>query len=421
MLGNNIENIPDGWTIANVEDIADIKTGSGDTQDKEEGGKYPFFVRSRKIESVNHYTFDGEGVLTAGDGDVGKIFHYVNGKIHYHQRVYNIHNFKKVILGKYFYEYFSHNFYSRVKRLSAKGTVDSVRLDMIAKMSVLIPPVEEQAAITTILSSLSKKIDLVSKKIENTATLKAGLMQKLFSEGIGTKKEEQWEPHVDFYVSPIGKIPKSWQILTIDELGGIVEDGDRGKEYPKQGDLSDEGYCLFLNAKNVTKSGLDFTKLQFITESKDSKLRKGKVLKNDIVITTRGSVGHVGYFKDCDDYESVRINSGMAIIRTEYNSYLNVFMMSSLFKKQVNKMAFGSAQPQLTIKNIKNFKVAVPSSNEEIEKITTVILNMDDKLRLLYQQKLRLEELKKGLMQKLLTGKWRVNLRKVAEKVAIEV
>lgn len=246
-------------------------------------------------------------------------------------------------------------------------------------------------------------------------------MQKLFSEGIGTKKEEQWEPHVDFYVSPIGKIPKSWQILTIDELGGIVEDGDRGKEYPKQGDLSDEGYCLFLNAKNVTKSGLDFTKLQFITESKDSKLRKGKVLKNDIVITTRGSVGHVGYFKDCDDYESVRINSGMAIIRTEYNSYLNVFMMSSLFKKQVNKMAFGSAQPQLTIKNIKNFKVAVPSSNEEIEKITTVILNMDDKLRLLYQQKLRLEELKKGLMQKLLTGKWRVNLRKVAEKVAIEV
>jgi len=182
MLGNNIANIPDGWVVEKIEDFASIRTGTGDTQDREEGGKYPFYVRSNTIERVNKYSFDGEGVLTSGDGvGVGKIYHYVNGKFHYHQRVYNIHNFKSHVMGKYFYEYFRYHFYSRVSRMSAKGSVDSVRLEMIAKMKVLIPPLDEQEKIINLSTQTDKKIALIEQKKIETQKLKQGLMQKLLT------------------------------------------------------------------------------------------------------------------------------------------------------------------------------------------------------------------------------------------------
>lgn len=411
MLGNKINNIPDGWKVEHIEDFASIKTGTGDTQDREDGGKYPFFVRSNTIERVNKYTFDGEGVLTSGDGvGVGKIYHYVNGKFHYHQRVYNIHNFKPHVLGRYFYQFFSYRFFQRVSRMSAKGSVDSVRMEMIAKMSVLIPTIQEQQKIAEILSTVDKKIDLIDQKIAETDKLKTGLMQKLFSEGVGVQDESgEWQPHTEFQASPFGKIPQLWSTLELAEIADI-EDGDRGKSYPKQADFSDFGYCLFLSAKNVTKQGFTYETTQFISQEKHNKLRKGQVLQNDIVLTTRGTVGNFGLFKHEELFDAVRINSGMAIIRcidSSMPNYLYQFMQSPQFKAQISKVVFGSAQPQLTIKQIKKFKVLVPTS-EEKKWIEETLKLANDKLTLLEQQKAETQQLKKGLMQKLLTGEWRV-------------
>ena len=82
---------------------------------------------------------------------------------------------------------------------------------------------------------------------------------------------------------------------TIGQLAEII-DGDRGKNYPKQGEFYPQGYCLFLNTGNVTKEGLTFEENQFITKEKDEALRKGKLKRGDIVYTTRGTVGNAGYY-----------------------------------------------------------------------------------------------------------------------------
>ena len=82
--------IPEDWDIDGIQNLAEIKTGAKNTQDKIDGGEYPFFVRSQTIERINSFSFDGEAILTAGDGvGTGKVFHYINGKFDYHQRVYN--------------------------------------------------------------------------------------------------------------------------------------------------------------------------------------------------------------------------------------------------------------------------------------------------------------------------------------------
>lgn len=275
---------------------------------------------------------------------------------------------------------------------------------------ILLPPLAEQEKIAKYLSTVDKKIDLIDQKIAETETLKTGLMQKLFSEGVGVQDENgEWQPHTEFQDSPFGKIPQPWSTLELAEIADI-EDGDRGKSYPKQADFSDFGYCLFLSAKNVTKQGFSYRTTQFISQEKHNKLRKGQVLQNDIVLTTRGTVGNFGLFKNEEFFDAVRINSGMAIIRcidSSMPNYLYQFMQSPHFKAQISKVVFGSAQPQLTIKHIKKFKVLVPPS-EEKKWIEETLKLANDKLTLLEQQKAETQQLKKGLMQKLLTGEWRV-------------
>ena len=151
-------------------DVCNITTGNKNTQDKSDDGIYPFYVRSQIVERINSWTFDGEAILTAGDGvGVGKVFHYSTGKIGVHQRVYILSDFK--CDGKYLYSYFAGNFYNRVKRMSAKNSVDSVRMEMIADMPISLPSTEEQKKIGHLLALLDERISTQNKIIEKYESL----------------------------------------------------------------------------------------------------------------------------------------------------------------------------------------------------------------------------------------------------------
>ena len=104
-------------------------------------------------------------------------------------------------------------------------------------------------------------------------------------------------------------------LISFEDAPFEIIDGDRGKNYPKQNEFSDDGHCLFLSAANVTRGGFEFSECQFITEQKDGMLRKGKLQRDDIVLTTRGTIGNVAHFRASVPYERLRINSGMVILR----------------------------------------------------------------------------------------------------------
>ncbi|WP_112052463.1 restriction endonuclease subunit S domain-containing protein [Helicobacter monodelphidis] len=104
-----------------------------------------------------------------------------------------------------------------------------------------------------------------------------------------------------------------WKTCRLGEAPLNIVDGDRGKNYPTQNDFLSDGYCLFLSTKNVRSSGFDFAECQFISKDKDSILRKGKLEMNDIVLTTRGTIGNVALYNEKVKYQNMRINSGMVI------------------------------------------------------------------------------------------------------------
>ena len=164
----------------NVEDVCSVSTGKGNTQDKVDTGAYRFYVRSPIIEHSDSYLFDEEAVITVGDGvGTGKVFHYVKGKYNLHQRCYRMYDFRGVT-GKYFYYFFSTNFYRRVKSMSAKTSVDSVRMEMITKMKISVPCLPEQQKIADCLSSLDEVIEKQKATLAAWEELKKGLLQQMF-------------------------------------------------------------------------------------------------------------------------------------------------------------------------------------------------------------------------------------------------
>ena len=179
--------VPEHWKVDRLKNLAYIKTGGKDTIDNVEEGAYPFFVRSQTIERINSYSFDGEAILTAGDGvGVGKVFHHVNCKFDYHQRVYKISNFRGVV-GKFVFYYMRENFHKDALRLNAKSTVDSLRMPMFQNFTIAFGDFEEQQATVDYLDTKTTHIDRIVGTI-NTQIDKLKELRKTLINDVVTGK-----------------------------------------------------------------------------------------------------------------------------------------------------------------------------------------------------------------------------------------
>ncbi len=208
----------------------------------------------------------------------------------------------------------------------------------------------------------------------------------------------------------VGVIPEEWNLIEFHTLGSVI-DGDRGGNYPSSKDFSDSNHCLFLNAGNVTKGGFRFAECAFITRDKDDQLSKGKLKRNDIVLTTRGTVGNFAYFNAGVPFEHIRINSGMVILRNESSAldtnFLFALLQSPLVRMQIERLSFGSAQPQLTVNAISKLGIVVPSLPEQCA-IAATLKDVDALIDSIDQLITKNRNLKQGAMQELLTGKQRL-------------
>lgn len=171
-----------------------------------------------------------------------------------------------------------------------------------------------------------------------------------------------------------------WQKMTLGEVVDFI-DGDRGHNYPSQGDFFSTGHCLFLNTKNVPNNRFNFDTKQFIDKEKDSILRQGKLKRGDYVLTTRGTVGNFAHYDNKVGFENIRINSGMVILRKKSDNldqnYLRYFLSSSLFNEQVKSRVSGSAQPQLPIRDMLSMEIYLPDLQSQ-SRIASVLSAYDD-------------------------------------------
>lgn len=174
----------------------------------------------------------------------------------------------------------------------------------------------------------------------------------------------------------------NWIKKEIEFLPIEIIDGDRGLNYPKLNEFYENEHCLFLNTGNVTLTGFNFTKCQFINIEKDECLRKGKLQRNDVVLTTRGTLGNSGFYSENIVFENIRINSGMVIIRSKNTEELDPFFIyysirESNFQTQIANARSGSAQPQLPIGTLKKLTLSKPPLPTQ-RKIASILSAYDD-------------------------------------------
>ena len=135
-------------------DIAEIGTGSSNTEDAVEDGQYPFFVRSQEPLLKDSYEFDETAIITAGDGvGVGKVFHFIDGKYALHQRAYRIHPTKQDVNAKYLFQLMRAKFYDYISKKGFHSSVSSIRKPMLINFPVPLPRPEIQERIVYVLDN----------------------------------------------------------------------------------------------------------------------------------------------------------------------------------------------------------------------------------------------------------------------------
>ena len=364
--------IPEDWDVDYIKNICKIKTGDKNTQDSVESGIFPFFVRSQTIEKINSYSFDGEAILTAGDGGAGKIFHYINGKFDFHQRVYKLSNFKESVDGYYFYKYFSHNFYYRIMSMTAKSTVDSVRLDMINNMQIPIPKIEEQKNIAEALSDIDQYIRSLEQLSIKKRDMKTGVMQMLLT---GRKR--------------LPGFSSDWEKGYIGDCLEICH-GKSQKEVE-----NDNG----VNPILATGGVIGYTNSYLYNEPSVLIGRKGTINKPQYIDKPFWSVDTLFYSK---------------VVQSNLPKFL-YYKFCMIDWMQYNE---ASGVPSLSAKTIEKIPINYPKTNEQIA-ITKILSDIDTELDCIEVRLTKAKSLKMGMMQELLTGKTRLFHPNNHEKVPI--
>ena len=376
------------WKEVSVKDLMKIETGSRNTEDKIDNGQYPFFVRSQTVEHIDSFRYDCEAVLTAGDGvGTGKVFHYINGKFNAHQRVYVMSQFKDV-LGKYFYYWFSKNFFAEVAKYTAKSSVDSVRKQMIAGMVLPLPSAEEQQKIVGILSDIDTLITNLQKLIQKKKDIRQGTMQMLVT---GKKR--------------LGNFSGEWFDCTLDSIAYVLN-GDRGVNYPSGDDFIEYG-IPFINAGNISNNIVDVSTVDYISIEKYNSLGGVKIQKNDIIFCLRGSLGKCAM----SNFTGGAPASSLCVIRAKDGidaRFLFHIINSKITSRQIDNLNAGSSQPNLSAKSLKSFKFIIPKDVAEQEMISNILSDMDLDIYKLEEKLSKYQKIKQGMMEELLTGKVRL-------------
>ena len=365
------------WEQRKVSELCSISTGKSNTQDKVEDGEYPFYVRSPIIERSTKYLYDEEAVLTVGDGvGTGKVFHYVNGKYDLHQRCYRMYDFTDELNAHYFYHTFSKLFYKRVMAMTAKTSVDSVRLEMIADMEIPAPKIDEQIKIGTYFDNLDHLITLHQRKCEQTKNLKKYMLQKMFPQN-GAKV-----PEIRF-----NGFTHDWEQR---KFGSLLEE-TRNKTI-----FEDEDTLL-----SCAIDGMYLNSELFSHFRGSSNIGYLKVKKNDLILSAQNL--HLG---NCN----VNLRFEHGIISPAYKVYelvgCNPLFMQAWVKKDSTKDFFLKSSTEgasVCRKNIvweELYKQELPvPSIEEQTKVGEYFSNLDHLITLHQRQCDELKKMKKYMLQ----------------------
>ncbi len=400
-----MSNLPKGWELVQFDKVCDIRDGTHDSPKYIENG-VPFitskhltdngidFTETNYISEENHIEFSKRSKVDNGDilfGMIGTIGKPVIVNTDFEFSIKNVALLKlssnELLSNIYVLNLLKSNIIiNQFLKLSNGGVQSFIALGMIRKLKIPLPPIEEQKKIADILSTVDKKIAFVEENINATEELKKALMQKLLTEGIG---------HTEFKDSELGRIPQSWEVVKFKEITKVRQ----GLQIP-----------ISKRKKEKCENCYEYITIQFIKNNKEVEYIENPqktviCTENDILMTRTGNTGIV-----VTNAKGVFHNNFFLIDfdRNEISKeYLVYYLNSNSIQKEILLRAGATTIPDLNHGDFYSIKFISPPLEEQ-KQIAEILSTVDNKLENLKEKKQSFEELKKGLMQKLLTGEVRV-------------
>ncbi|MGV9671363.1 restriction endonuclease subunit S [Gordonia sp. NPDC003504] len=355
------------WTEEEIRSFASIGTGAKDTKDRIDSGKYPFFVRSQKVERIDSWSFDGEAVLTAGDGvGTGKVFHYIDGKFDYHQRVYRISNFRSDVSGRYFFHQFSRNFLARIESLTAKSSVDSVRMETIAGMQVPVPGRAEQDRIAQVIDDADDLIATLERLIVKKQAIKQGMMQQLLT---GRTR--------------LPGFTGLWHEGSLGEVARI-KTGSRNNQDKKAGGR----YPFFVRSATVER----IDSYSYDCEA--------------ILVPGEGGIGSIFHYVNGKFEVHQRVYK-ISNFAADVNGRFIYYFMRQYFGDHAMENSVKATVDSLRLPTFKNFVLRLPYRDEQ-DALVGVLDDAESEVAVLENRLAKARTIKTGMMQQLLTGRTRL-------------
>lgn len=407
-----IDRVPDGWKLKTIGEIGNVVTGSTPSTQQSSywGGEIPFISPADFTGRV--YVEQTERTLTEAGAEKSRLLpknsilvtcigslggmamspkasvtnqqinavvadESQNSRFHFYNILFNIHELIKS---------------------AGTTTLPIINKSTFSQINILFPPLPEQKIIAAILSSVDEMIEKTRAQIDKLKDLKTGMMQELLTKGIG---------HTEFKDSPVGRIPVNWNMFCLEHLVnpdkiityGIVQAGPHH-----------EGGIPYIRVSDMTQRYLGINGMLRTSPAIALKYKRSSVSTGDIVYALRGVIGHVQLVPP--ELEGANLTQGTARIspNERVNSRYLLWAMKSPFVQLQNDLeAKGSTFKEITLASLRKLQITLPPLEEQ-EVIASV---MDSVERKLFSAEDRLEHfqnLKKALMQDLLTGKVRVQV-----------
>ena len=370
------------WQIYSLQDVAEFKTGKLNSNAANENGEYPFFTCSPETLKINEYAFDCEALLLAGNNAEGNFaLKYYNGKFNAYQRTYviTVHDPKRIT-----YKFLFYNLKTQLKELqniSAGSATKFLTMSIINEIELKLPPLEEQKAIASVLSSLDDKIDLLHR--QNT-TLEA-MAETLFRQWFVEEAQEDWE---------------DVQITKLFDVRDGTHDSPKQKTTGKP----------LITSKHINGNRLDFESAYLISDDDFDKInQRSKVDKHDILISMIGTIGLI-YLEQSDEVNYAIKNVGLFKTSQNQNwrAYTYFWLKSNVGKQFLDEHVSGSTQEYVSLGSFRSiaFKKPPIENLDEFNKIANGYLN---KIKNNSAQIQTLEKLRENLLPKLMSGEVRVD------------
>ena len=389
--------IPDGWDHKNVSDVITLSYGKSPKEIFSDDGVYPVIGTGGITGHTDSYLHEGKTTVIGRKGSINNPS-FITNRFWPIDTTYYATNYIGTDEKWFFYLLQSIDL---TKYNEASG-VPSLNRDTLYSIAFITPPLPEQQKIAAILTSVDEVIEITQAQIDKLKDLKTGMMQELLTVGVGI----DGKPHTEFKDSPVGRIPKGWEVHKFSSACIKITDGEHLS--PKYV----EGGLPILSAKDIQLYGIDFTGAKFVSKEAHVKmLNRCNPEYGDVLIVSRGAT--IGKTTMNNSTKSFALMGSVILLKPNrgicHGPYLSIFIAQPKIKKNMFQLSGSSAQQAIYLKDIKEMQLPLPSMKEQV-KIADSINSIDQKIIHLIEKLSSLTIAKKALMQDLLTGKVRVNV-----------